>query len=192
MRCVSDSSQFECDIEVTALPDHFRKRENILPDHAIGQTVRNAVHDSEIVFVGTDTNESRIAIEELCRQDLHTEYLSCGIHVDEDGSYFECSWGGVTPRARQHDEGYGPDNASYISIVTEAVSVAFSMLLHHLKHPESATFTISGSTTLVSHPSEQRLTEDPTAIHLSRVVSKPVCVFASDAAVYDRDEVAVQ
>ena len=44
------------------------------------------------------------------------------------------------PRRRQNGRrcgGYGPDNASFASIVLEATSVAFAMLLSHLKCGDS-------------------------------------------------------
>lgn len=127
------------DLEILALRDSFKEPEDILPGYPIGQRVRDAVHDADIVFIGTDTNKSRLAIERLCRDGLRRSFLSCGVRVDQDaGVYeFECSWRPATPAARQDAEGYGPENASYISIVQEATSIAFSMLLSHLKSPRS-------------------------------------------------------
>ena len=127
------------DLEILPLRDSFKEAADILPGHLIGQRVRDAVHDADVVFIATDTNKSRRAIEKLCRDELDRRFLSCGVHVDQDaGVYkFECSWLPATPVERENAEGYGPDNASYISIVQEATSVAFSMLLSHLKSPNS-------------------------------------------------------
>ena len=108
-----------------------------------GRRVRDAVHDTDVVFIGTDTNSSRLAIERLIRcrpSDRPAMYLSCGIHVDRaSGSYyFECNWSPKTPEERADDEGYGPENASYAAIVLEATAVCFSMLLSHLISNDSS------------------------------------------------------
>lgn len=121
-------------LEICALRDSFRRREDILDGHRIGQQVRDVVHDADVVFVATDTNTSRIAIEELCRDKVAGKVLSCGVLVDRESGVFEleCSWSPKTPDERAGDAGYGPDNASFVSIVHEATSVAFTMLLSHL------------------------------------------------------------
>ena len=126
-------------LEIRALRDCFRKREDILDDHLIGQRVRDAVHDADVVFVATDTNTSRIAIEELCRGKVTGKILSCGVLVDRESGVFEleCNWSPRTPDERADDEGYGLDNASFASIVHEATSIAFTMLLSHLTCADS-------------------------------------------------------
>ncbi|MCY3614861.1 MAG: ThiF family adenylyltransferase [Bacteroidetes bacterium] len=126
-------------LNISELPDSFRARENILPDNKLGQKVRDAVHDADIVFIGTDTNKSRLNIEELCLENGKRHYLSCGILVDQDRGLFEyeCTWSPKTPTNRLEDEGYGPENASFASLVHEATSIAFTMLLNHLKCPNS-------------------------------------------------------
>lgn len=125
--------------EISVLTDHFRSPENILPNHNVGQDVRDAVYDADLVFLGTDTNQSRIAIEQMCREKTKGNYLSCGIMVDHQKGVFEfdCAWSPKTPAQRKEDCGYGPENASYASIVHEATSLAFTMLLSHLKDPKS-------------------------------------------------------
>ena len=127
-------------LEIRTLRDSFRKSEDILDDHPIGQRVRDAVYDADTVFIGTDTNTSRLAIERLCRDKTSGKLLSCGVLVDrEAGIYeFECSWSPFTPPALEDAEGYGPDNASFASIILEATSVAFTMLLSHLKFGQSS------------------------------------------------------
>ena len=126
-------------LEIRALRDCFRKREDILDDHLIGQRVRDAVHDADVVFVATDTNTSRIAIEELCRGKVVGKILSCGVLVDREAGVFEleCNWSPRTPDERADDDGYGPGNASFASIVHEATSIAFTMLLSHLTCADS-------------------------------------------------------
>ena len=127
------------DLDIHTLHDNFRTPEDILPGYQIGQCVRDAVHDADIVFIGTDTNKSRLAIEKLCRGKIGGMFLSCGVLVDRKSGIFEfeCNWSPTTPASRENDEGYGPENASFASIVHEATSVAFTMLLSHLRCAES-------------------------------------------------------
>ena len=122
-------------LEICTLRDSFRKPEDILEDHPIGQCVRDDVHDADVVFIGTDTNKSRLAIERLCRDKGGGMFLSCGVLVDRESDVFEfeCNWSPRTPAERADEEGYGPENASFASIVHEATSVAFTMLLSHLR-----------------------------------------------------------
>lgn len=128
------------EINVHSFAHHLISEENTVDGNCLAQAVRDCIRDSNVVFIGTDTNESRILCEGLCRNKGGKEYLSVGIHVEYGKSFFECNWRPKTPEAKREERGYGPENASYISIVTEATCVAFSMLLHHLKNPESRKF----------------------------------------------------
>ncbi len=123
------------ELELHALCDSFRRPDQILDGHTLGQSVRDAVHDADVVFAATDTNTSRIGIEELCRSKLRGMLLCCGVEVDRKaGVYrYECAWSPRTPPEREDVQGYGPENASFASIVLEATAVAFTMLLSHLK-----------------------------------------------------------
>lgn len=125
-------------LRVNVLDTSFKGRKDILND-PLGQPARDAVHDADVVFVGTDTNTSRLAIEALHASRPRGMLLSCGILVDrEEGVFeFECNWSPQTPPERAQDEGYGPDDASFASIVLEATSVAFTMLISHLADAES-------------------------------------------------------
>ena len=123
-------------ISVHSFADNFRRTEDLLPGYAIGQQVRDAVHDADVVFIATDTNSSRIAIETLCRDNGSSPFLSCGVHIQDEFSCFECSWRPRTPEWLLDRRGYGPRNASYASIVQEAASISFTMLLHHLRCPD--------------------------------------------------------
>ena len=127
-------------LKITAIPDSFRKPEDFLGTHSIGQRARDAVCDADVVFIGTDTNKSRLAIEKLCQDEHKRMYLSCGVRVDAEAGVveFECVWLPQTPPEREDEEGYGPQNASFGSIVHEAVSVAVTMLLSHLKCADSS------------------------------------------------------
>jgi hypothetical protein len=123
------------DLDVCSLSDSFRRPDQILDGNTVGQRVRDKVHDADVVFAATDTNTSRLAIEELCRAKDGGMLLCCGVRVDrEAGVYeYECAWSPKTPEDRADVEGYGPENASFASIVLEATSVAFTMLLSHLQ-----------------------------------------------------------
>ena len=123
---------------ICTLPTSFREREDILND-PLGQPARDAVYDADVVFVGTDTNTSRLAIEALHASRCRGILLSCGILVDrEEGTFeFECNWSPMTPPERAHAKGYGPDDASFASVVLEATAVAFTMLISHLGDTES-------------------------------------------------------
>ena len=125
-------------LQIHTLPTSFKEREDILDD-PLGQPARDAVHDADVVFVGTDTNTSRLAIEALHASRPRGMFLSCGILVDrEEGIFeFECNWSPQTPPCRTQDKGYGPDDASFASIVLEATAVAFTMLISHLGDAES-------------------------------------------------------
>lgn len=127
------------DLDVCSLYDSFRRPDQILDDNPVGQRVRDAVHDADVVFIATDTNTSRLAIEELCREKGGGMWLSCGVRVDrEAGVYeYECGWSPKTPPDQADVEGYGPENASFASIVLEATSVAYTMLLSHLRCSKS-------------------------------------------------------
>ena len=127
-------------VNVRSFAHHLISEENTVGGNRLAQTVRDRIRDADVVFIGTDTNVSRIVCEALCRNSERKMYLSTGIHVGKRKSYFECNWRPKTPPAKKKARGYGPKNASYTSIVTEATSVAFSMLLHHLKKPESKKF----------------------------------------------------
>ena len=125
-------------LSVQTLPTSFKEPGDILND-PLGQPARDAVHDADVVFVATDTNTSRLAIEALHGSRTRGMLLSSGILVDrKQGVFeFECNWSPQTPPERAHDEGYGPDDASFTSIVLEATAVAFTMLISHLADPES-------------------------------------------------------
>lgn len=127
------------ELDICALYDSFRRPDQVLDGNSEGQQVRNAVHDADVVFVASDTNTSRLGIEQLCRDKDGGMLLCCGVRVDrEAGEYrFECAWSPKTPEDQVEVEGYGPENASFASIVLEATSVAFTMLLSHLRDGRS-------------------------------------------------------
>lgn len=128
------------DLDLCALHDSFRRPDQLLDDNVVGQRVRDAVHDADVVFAATDTNTSRLAIEDLCREKAGGTLLCCGVRVDRAaGIYeYECAWSPRTPKDQAEVEGYGPENASFAAIVLEATSVSFTMLLSHLCRGHSA------------------------------------------------------
>ena len=126
-------------LDVRTYYDSFRSPDQIMEDNPLGQQVRDEVHDAAVVFAATDTNTSRLEIESLCRDKDIGMLLSCGVRVDrEAGIYeYECAWSPKTPEDRADVQGYGPENASFASIVLEATSVAFTMLLSHVNCQKS-------------------------------------------------------
>ncbi len=128
------------DVEITTISHHLRKYDKSDKD---AQIARNAVCNSHISIIAVDKNCIRIECEKLVREsrgkDKKREYIGIGVVVNENGHFeFECAWNRNTPIDKKEEEGYGA--GSFISIVVEATSVAFSMLLHNLKHPESDRF----------------------------------------------------
>lgn len=119
-------------VRIRTVGYRFLAFEAIETENKDAQIARDAVASSDVVFIGTDGNKSRRAIEALCREHDERMFLSCGIHVDSTGSGFECVWSPHTAKEDEWRNGYGEDNASYISIVTEATSVAFTMLMNRI------------------------------------------------------------
>ena len=122
------------DAQIEAIEDHYRDSSQIVPTRKSAWNAHFAVYRStvDIVFVAVDKNKTRRSIE-LLTQDK--ESLSCGVMIDEEiGKFeFECTWNPRTPTETEAERDYGPNNGSYGAIVAEATSVAFSMLLNHLK-----------------------------------------------------------
>ncbi len=119
---------------VNEIIDSFRTSDESLPQDARQQEVlRREICYADVVFIVTDTNKSRVALERLCRAN-RIQYASCGVYIDAtEGIFeFECAWNPTTPPERENDQGYGPENASYAAIVMEATSVMFAMLLNYL------------------------------------------------------------
>ena len=128
------------DLNIHVLQDSFKASEDILEENLIGQQVRDAVYDTDVVFIATDTNSSRLAIEKLHQDKDSGMLLSCGVRVDRKSGVFEfeCAWSPRISPEQADAEGYGPENASFSSIIHEATSVAFTMLLSHLRCANSS------------------------------------------------------
>ena len=118
---------------------HLKK---IYPGDDRAKIARNLVAKSDIVIIAMDSNTARIECESLCNNSPQTQYLSVGVEVDkmQELLFFECIWKPKTPEEVKNVEGYGPENGSFQSIVLEATSVGFNMMLHHLQNPNSKKF----------------------------------------------------
>lgn len=119
-------------VRIEKIEYNFLSSESIVTKDKDAQRARDAVASSDVVFIGADRNKARRAIEALCRERSDRMFLSCGVHVDSTGSGFECVWSPDTAEKDEWRNGYGDDNASYISIVVEATSVAFTMLMNRI------------------------------------------------------------
>ncbi len=125
------------EVEITAVSCCLREPD---PSDHEGQKARDAFYNSDLVIIAVDDNKSRIICENLCYEDSNKRCISMGVHVNGEGeACYECAWKPKTPIEKEEEAGYG--NGSYASIVIEATSVAFSMLLHNLKNPNSSDFT---------------------------------------------------
>ena len=128
------------DLSIRQFPTHFRTREQSVDDSQGDTDVWLAVSTAYAVFIAVDERDSRLAVEKFCLEEGSGRYLSCGIRVDaaNDDFRYECHWRPESPaKGVDHYDGYGPDNASFGSVVVEATSIAFTMLLSHLHDPNS-------------------------------------------------------
>lgn len=122
-----------CDtVHIEEVGYRFLASDAVVTENKDAQRARDAVASSDVVFIGTDGNKSRRAIEALCRERSERMFLSCGVRIGPTGSDFECVWSPGTLEKDEWRNGYGEDNASYISIVAEATSVAFTMLMNRI------------------------------------------------------------
>ena len=96
------------EINVRSFTRHLISEENTVDGNRLAQAVRDCIRDADVLFIGTDTNESRIVCEDLCRNNEGKIYLSTGIHVGKRKSFFECNWRPKTPPAKKEARGYGP------------------------------------------------------------------------------------
>lgn len=93
----------------------------------------NLIVSSDVVIIAMNTNRARVLCEHICR-DNERRYISIGVEINRNGkAYYECAWRPKTNPDAIHKEGYG--FGSYASIVMEATSVGFGMLLSHLQDP---------------------------------------------------------
>ena len=100
--------------------------------------VISTIREHDYILIAVDNNRDRIQIEKICEN--NNNYFSVGIGIEKDIVEYHCIWKPKTPKERKEVEGYGSSNGSYAAIVIEATAVGFSMLLHHLKNPDSQSF----------------------------------------------------
>ncbi|AYQ57045.1 ThiF family protein [Bathymodiolus thermophilus thioautotrophic gill symbiont] len=96
------------------------------------QEVRDLVVDSDITIIAIDSNDMRVECEQLLN-DVNNQYLVVGVEINENISRFVCGWMTKTPNFEKDLKGYGENNGSYMPIVSEAVSVGFHLMMHHMK-----------------------------------------------------------
>lgn len=107
------------------------------------QLVRDLIFSSSVVLIAIDNNSDRKKCEDMLREGGSSAvFMSIGVAIDKskNTSSYECIWKPKTV-VNLEAEGYGENNGSYMSIVLEAISVGFNMMLHHLQNPKSTKFT---------------------------------------------------
>lgn len=121
-------------INIKAIPRHFGTRIKGDNDR---QEIRDLVVNSDITIIVVDRNNMRIECENLLKDtsdaNSKNQYLVIGVEINENVSKFVCGWTTTTPKFEEDLEGYGENNGSYMSIVAEAVSAGFSLMMHHMK-----------------------------------------------------------
>jgi len=121
-------------INIKAIPRHFGTYISKDKDR---QEVRDLVVDSGITIIAIDSNDMRIECEKLLN-DVNNQYLVIGVEINENISRFACGWMAKTPDFEKDLKGYGENNGSYMSIVSEAVSSGFNLMMHHMKDGDFA------------------------------------------------------
>ncbi|CAC9621555.1 hypothetical protein [uncultured Gammaproteobacteria bacterium] len=116
-------------INIEVIPRHFG---TYIGGDEDRQEVRNLVVDSGIIIIAIDSNNMRIECEKLLN-DMSNQYLVIGVEINENISRFVCGWMTKTPNFEKDLKGYGEKNGSYMSIVSEAVSSGFNLMMHHMK-----------------------------------------------------------
>lgn len=103
------------------------------------QEIRELVVDSDITLIAVDKNRDRIECENLLN-DSNKQYLVIGVEINNQidaSARYVCGWMTKTDRNEIDKEGYGENNGSYMSIVLEAVSTGFNLMMHHMKDGDS-------------------------------------------------------
>lgn len=116
-------------INIKAIPRHFGI---FIEGDKDRQEIRDLAVDSDITIVVIDENNMRIECEKLLN-DVNNQYLVIGVEINENISMFACGWMDKTLDFEKDLKGYGENNGSYMSIVSEAVSSGFNLMMHHMK-----------------------------------------------------------
>ena len=129
------------DVKIKRFAWHLRKNYRCIEekDKKQNEAVISAIKNYDFILIAVDKNEVRIQIENICKK-AKNNWFSIGVEVEKTDLSYQCIWKPQTPESRKQIEGYGTENGSFAAIVTEATSVGFLMLLHHLKNPHSKEF----------------------------------------------------
>lgn len=117
------------DINVKAIDRHFGVH---IEGDKKRQEIRDLVLNSDITLISVDKNIDRIECEKLLRE-FNKKYLVIGVSIEKNLSKYVCGWMTKTKSIEEDLEGYGENNGSYMSIVTEAVSAGFNLMMHHIE-----------------------------------------------------------
>lgn len=98
------------------------------------QDIRDLVVNSDVTIIAVDKNRYRIECENLLK-DFSKQYLVIGVEINQvnASAKYVCGWMTTTNNNDVDQEGYGERNGSYMSIVLEAVSAGFNMMMHCLE-----------------------------------------------------------
>jgi len=148
-------------LSIQAFSSHLKTPEQAENGSETNDSIRNAIKNAYAVFIAIDNRDGRLLTERLCREEGSGRYLSCGVRINPTNNEirFLCNW---IPNSPEKDEnyvelGYGPRNGSFASIVMEASSVAFTMLLAHLHNPRSEFLKYSKSYDAEFYPELPRI-----------------------------------
>ncbi len=100
------------------------------------QEVRDIVKNSDITLIAVDENKTRIECEKLLNT-YSRKYLVIGVEVNEGISRYAFGWMTRTPDNEKELKGYGENNGSYMSIVSEAVSAGFTFMMYHINNEDN-------------------------------------------------------
>jgi hypothetical protein len=117
------------EVNITVISRHFGV---FIENDKDRQEVRDLVVESDITIIVIDENNIRIECEKLLN-DFKNKYIVIGVEINENMSRFVCGWMTKTPNFEKDLKGYGENNGSYMSIVSEAVSSGFNLMMHHMK-----------------------------------------------------------
>lgn len=124
------------DGEIRTIAEHYRS----------DGSSNGALEESDIIVIAMDNLDDRISCSEYC-QNKGKDFLSIGILIDgkDEFACYQCSWKKIQPRESQtltkyRADGYGAGNGSFVSIVLEATSVGFNMMMHNMKNPDSSKY----------------------------------------------------
>ena len=103
---------------------------------SVQQEIHDDIQNGNVCVVAMDKNEARINAEKSLND--YSYFISIVVQINSFDNYtYQVSWCLKTPQDMVDKEGYGEENGSLDSIVQEASSTAFSMMLNNLYSPEN-------------------------------------------------------